>query len=63
MSAKYICDNCGKEAPATNLGGEWAKPNRWLQRKGAYGIHDACSIACFEKIAAIAERARIVARR
>ena len=54
MAAKFICDGCGKEAPAEyvrNGGPGWFKPRSWFQRQDEDGPQDACSRECVEKIA------------
>lgn len=54
MSAKFICDGCGKEAAAVRYprGADgWHKPEQWYQREDADGIQDACSRECIKKIA------------
>ena len=51
MACKYICDGCGKEAPAERTH-NWFKPSSWFQRSDDDGIQDACSRECIQKIAA-----------
>jgi hypothetical protein len=48
---EYVCDGCGKRAPAINNGHNWLKPASWFQRSDADGPLDACSRACVEVIA------------
>lgn len=54
MSAKFICDGCGKEEPAVPVRGghEWGKPWSWFQRTDKNEKpQDACSRECVAKIA------------
>jgi hypothetical protein len=50
MGCKYICDHCGKEAPAKESPvrlGHWMGPPGWYGRGGiTYPIQDACSEEC-----------------
>lgn len=52
MGCKYICDGCGKEAPAMALEHDWHKPKEWFQRasKEQGKVLDACSRRCIENI-------------
>lgn len=53
MACKFICDGCGKEAPAVSYKERgWFKPTKWYQRGDEDGIQDACCRECIEKIAA-----------
>ena len=55
MSAKYICDGCGKETPGEHHDfgkSGWQPPKGWLQRQTLEGILDACSKPCIETIVA-----------
>lgn len=49
MAAEFICDGCGKRAPADQsraaVGG-WIKPRDWFQRTDEKGTQDACSREC-----------------
>lgn len=54
MSAEYVCDGCGKRAPAVfwpsgALG--WHKPGSWFQRQDKDGPQDCCSRRCIEIVA------------
>ena len=54
MSAKWICDGCGKEEPAVfypNGDRLWHKPEHWYSRADEQGPQDACSRACADKVA------------
>lgn len=51
MSCKYVCDGCGKEAPAETLDRDYHKPRLWFQRGDEHGLQDACSRECIPKIA------------
>lgn len=51
MSAKYICDGCGKEEPAVQYPTGWSKPPSWFQRTDKDGTQDACSRECIKRIA------------
>ena len=51
MACKFICDGCGKEAPAENNGRDWFKPSHWFERSDDSGIQTACSRECIKKIA------------
>ena len=51
MSVEYICDGCGKRAPATHNGRDWFKPHLWFQRSDEDGPQDACSRPCIDKVA------------
>ena len=52
MSAKWICDGCGKEEPAAISieGYQFIKPHLWFERSDERGIQTACSVACIRKI-------------
>lgn len=52
MSAKYICDGCGKEEKAISSRGDrnWTKPYSWFNRSDKEGIQDACSRECIETV-------------
>lgn len=52
MACKYICDGCGKEAPASGNWNGWHKPSSWFSRGDDDGPQDACSRECIKKIAA-----------
>lgn len=52
MGCKYICDGCGKEAPADTNQRDWLKPREWYQRADSEGVQDACSRRCIELVAA-----------
>lgn len=53
MAAKFICDGCGKEAPAEYYPHDfgWHKPRDWFQREDSDGVQDACCRECIKKIA------------
>lgn len=51
MSAKSICDGCGKEHPMFYAHGKWFKPSTWYERSDEDGIQTACSRECIKKIA------------
>lgn len=62
MSAKFICDGCGKEAPAfSGYDGAWHKPPSWYQRSDEDGIQDACSRDCIDRIAVKTGKSGVVA--
>jgi hypothetical protein len=52
MSAKSVCDGCGKEAPmVAGADGNWYKPSSWYERSDKDGIQTACCRECINKIA------------
>lgn len=51
MACEYVCDGCGKRAPAVHNGRDWFKPAKWFQRSDEDGPQDACSRECIERIA------------
>jgi hypothetical protein len=51
MACEFICDGCGKRAPAEHNRSDWFKPSQWFQRSDDDGIQVACSRPCIEKIA------------
>ncbi len=51
MACKYICDGCGKEAPAIMGRYEFFKPRSWFHRVDEDGIQVACSRECIDRIA------------
>ncbi|HTQ42162.1 MAG TPA: hypothetical protein VMI75_05335 [Polyangiaceae bacterium] len=54
MSAEFICDGCGKRAPATCGGvgnNDVLKPRGWYARSDEDGRQDACSRTCVEVVA------------
>jgi hypothetical protein len=61
MAVEYICDGCGKRAPAEHNGIDWFKPRAWFQRSDKDGIQDACSRACVETIAKKTGKTSVVA--
>lgn len=51
MAAEFICDGCGKRAPADRGESGWIKPHSWFQRQDfdpPRKIQDACSRECVE---------------
>lgn len=55
MACEYICDGCGKRAPAAfySCGDrKFHKPDSWYSRADENGEQDACSRECIKKIAA-----------
>lgn len=62
MAAKWICDGCGKEAPALAEGRipKWSKPQLWFSRSDDDGIQDACSRACVDQIASATGKTNLV---
>ena len=61
MSVKYICDGCGKEAPADKaFNGDTIKPSHWYSRTDKDGAQHACSRQCIEKAAAKSGKTEIV---
>ncbi len=52
MACEYICDGCGKRAPAFHNNRDWFKPRDWFERSDDDGIQTACSRECIEKVAA-----------
>lgn len=62
MSAKFICDGCGKEASARiGIDGAWHKPSVWFCRSDNDGIQNACSRECIDKISAKTGKTSVVA--
>lgn len=64
MACEYICDGCGKRAPAVFYGEgdrRWHKPESWFSRADADGEQDACSRACVEAIAENTKKTAVVA--
>lgn len=61
MACKFICDGCGKEAPATHNSQQYFKPGSWFKRSDEDGIQDACSRECIEKIAEKTKKTGLVA--
>ena len=61
MACEFICDGCGKRAPAT-VGslGRWLKPRDWYERSDEDGIQTACSRGCIDKIAAKSGKTKVV---
>jgi hypothetical protein len=51
MGGEYICDGCGKRAPAEHNNRDYFKPSAWFQRVDEDGIQDACCRECIQKIA------------
>lgn len=51
MAAEYVCDGCGKRAPAEPGVYNWCKPEEWYQRGTGNAIQDACSRECIDRIA------------
>lgn len=63
MACEYVCDGCGKRAPAewVRRGGVgWFKPSSWFQRQDDDGIQDACSRECIDKIAEKSGKTKVV---
>jgi len=50
MACKFICDGCGKEAPAISNGHNWFKPELWFERSDEDGIQTVCSRKCIEVV-------------
>lgn len=61
MACEYICDGCGKRAPAENNRLGYFKPHGWYQRGDKDGIQDACSRECIQKIAKKSGKTDLVA--
>lgn len=61
MACKYICDGCGKEAPALTNGHDYFKPHDWFKRSDNDGPQIACSRACIEKISKQSGKTAVVA--
>ncbi len=51
MSAKFICDGCGKETTASARQLQPSPPVAWSRHLTRRGFLDACSVACAAKIA------------
>lgn len=51
MACEFICDGCGKRAPAIHNRLNWFKPSEWFERSDEDGIQTACSRPCIETIA------------
>lgn len=52
MAAEFICDGCGRRAPAVEgRDGNYHKPRSWFQRSDDDGIQLACNRECIKKIA------------
>jgi len=60
MACEFICDGCGKRAPAFQNGGDWFKPRDWFERGDEDGVQTACSRDCIEKIAAKTGKTSVV---
>lgn len=60
MASEYICDGCGRRAPAERGPGNWFKPRLWFQRSDDDGIQVACSRECIDKIAKASGKTRVV---
>jgi hypothetical protein len=61
MAAKFICDGCGKEAPATyGVTGQAFHPPSWFQRSDDDGPQHACCRKCIDKIAAETGKTRVI---
>lgn len=62
MAAKFICDGCGLEMPATyGPDGRAYKPDAWYQRSDQEGPQHACSRDCIAKVAATTGKTGLVA--
>lgn len=55
MACEYICDGCGKRAPAEDWPGGLFKPSHWYERRDKDGTQIACSREC---VALIAEKTK-----
>lgn len=60
MACEYICDGCGKRAPAHHNGVNWFKPGSWFERSDKDGIQTACSRTCIDKIASSSGKTAVV---
>lgn len=61
MSAKMVCDGCGKEAPMiVGASGDYFKPSSWFTRSDKEGRQDACSRECIDRVAAKTGKTRVV---
>lgn len=60
MACEFICDGCGKRAPAVHNKRDWFKPRSWFQRSDDDGVQDACSRECIDKIAKATGKTRAV---
>jgi hypothetical protein len=53
VSAKFVCDCCGKQALGVEYAskpGMWFKPLGWFIRSAKTGTQDACSLDCLQKL-------------
>jgi len=51
MPVEFICDGCGKRAPAAkSYDGRSIKPVKWFSRRDKDGEQFACSRKCIDKI-------------
>lgn len=62
MAAEWICDGCGKRAPADMSAPprQFLKPRYWYERSGGDGIQTACSRECIDKVATQSGKTRMV---
>lgn len=60
MACEFICDGCGRRAPASRGAVAWFSPNSWFQRGDDDGIQDACSRECVDKIAEKTGKTKVV---
>ena len=52
MTVEFVCDGCGKRAPAVyGASGDAFKPSSWFQRSDEDGPQHACSRACIDVVA------------
>ena len=49
MGCEFICDGCGKRAPAVPSVFDWLKPRDWYQRSDEAGPQDACCRECIDR--------------
>jgi hypothetical protein len=53
MSAKFVCDCCGKTSAGVYYASNpasWFKPMGWFTRTDERVMKDACSLVCLEKL-------------
>ena len=50
MACEYVCDACGKRAPAERGRWGWNPPLGWTEMRSKCGLWDACSEACRDVI-------------
>lgn len=62
MAAKFVCDGCGKEEPATyGAGGRTFKPADWYERADDDGPQHACSRECIGTVSTRSGKTALVA--